>query len=392
MPSLVANTDTLEGARERFLAAIVDSAEDAIFAKALDGTILSWNAAAQQMYGYTPDEIVGSNVTRLAPPERHAEIAEILRRLARGKAVRHFETERVRANGERFPVSLAISPVRDAGGEIIGASTVARDISEARRLTDELALQRSMLEAQSEASLDGIAVFDLGERLIFCNARLAEMWRLDVETVEAGAGDGLLAAMRRLVIDPDAFGAMIERARHNPEEPSRDTVRLNDGRVLDRYSAAMRGEDGRRSGRVWSFRDVTAETTRMAQMRAMVTSIGDAAIVFGPDGRILLRNPAAAALLPGIEHHRDLRALAAAADPAAQDAAISDVEVVLDTSGGARRALVSIRPVTDPGLARRGGRGVRRSRRSRSARDGPRHRDNAAARVARDRPRRDGAA
>jgi PAS domain S-box-containing protein len=349
-PPPVATTATLERARDRFLAAIVDSAEDAIFAKALDGTILSWNAAAQRMYGYTPAEIIGSRVTRLAPPERHPEIQEILRRLARGEPIEHYETERVRASGERFPVSLAISPVRDATGRVIGASTVARDISESRRLAQALALQRAMLKAQSEASLDGIAVLDLDERLIFCNARLAEMWRLDGEFVEGVAGTELLQAMARLVVDPDAFMATIERSRDEPEAPTRDTVRLNDGRVLDRYSAPMYGPERSRAGRVWSFRDVTTETTRMAQLRAMVSSLDDAAIVFGPDGRVLLRNPVAAALLPGVEHQRDLRALVGGGDAGGQEAAVENVEVVLETPLGARRALVSIRPVTDPGL------------------------------------------
>jgi PAS domain S-box-containing protein len=346
MTPLVTSPDALDRARERFLAAIVDSAEDAILAKTLDGTILSWNAAAQRMYGYPPEEIIGSNVRRLAPPDRQPEIGEILRRLARGQPIQHYETERVRSNGERFPVSLAISPVRDASGEIIGASTIARDISDARRMTQALALQRSMLEAQSQASLDGIAVFSLDERLIFANARLAEMWRLPGGLSDGLSAEALFSAMTRLVIDGEAFLAAVALTRGQPDAPIRDTVRLNDGRVLDRYSAPMVAE-GRQSGRVWSFRDVTAEMTRMAQLRAMVASIEDAAIVFGPDGRALLRNPAAAALLPGVEHQHDLRALAATFVPAAHDAPVTDVEVVVDTAQGPRRVLVSIRPVTD---------------------------------------------
>jgi two-component system phosphate regulon sensor histidine kinase PhoR len=161
--------------------------------------------------------------------------------------------------------------------------------------------------------------------------------------------------MTRLVIDPDGFRATVARARTEPDAPTRDTVRLSDGRVFDRYSAPMRGPDGARSGRVWSFRDVTAETTRMAQLRAMVTSTEDAAIVFGPDGRVLMRNPAAAALLPEIEHERDLRVLAAGGDASAPDAAVTDVEVVLDTAMGPRTALVTVRPVTDPGVLGEGG-------------------------------------
>ena len=171
------------------------------------------------------------------------EIAEILRRLARGEPIQHFETERVRRNGERFPVSLAISPVRDATGEIIGASTVARDISEARRLTQALALQRSMLEAQSEASLDGIAVFDLDGRLIFSNARLAAIWRLDGQAGTAGTDVELIAAMSPLVIDAGRVRrhhrAGATRAR-SADERHRPPERRARARSLQRSDARRR--------------------------------------------------------------------------------------------------------------------------------------------------------
>ena len=343
-------TDALDRERERFLAAIVESAEDAIFAKALDGTIMSWNAAAERMYGYAPDEIIGSTVLRLAPPDRHAEIGEILRQLARGEPVQNFETERVRRNGERFPVSLAISPVRAASGEIVGASTIARDISNERRMAQAVAFERSMLEAQSEASLDGIVVLDLDRRVVFSNSRFAELWRLDPQVVRAGSWDPVLDGMARLVADAGSFAAPMRDARHGPAEPMRDTVRLLDGRVVDRYGAPVLGAGGRHAGRVWSFRDITAETIRVAQLRAVIAAMGDAALVFGPDGRVLLRNPSAAEWLPDLEHQGDLRALMESPSPesgATVDHA-SGVETVIETRAGPRRAIVSIQPVTDP--------------------------------------------
>ncbi len=114
------------------LAAIVDSSDDAIIGKALDGTVTSWNRAAEELYGYTAEEMVGSPITTIVPPELRGELAGIVERLKRGERIAHHDTERVRKDGTRVPVSLSISPIYDADGTIVGASKIARDISERR--------------------------------------------------------------------------------------------------------------------------------------------------------------------------------------------------------------------------------------------------------------------
>src|SRR5437016_69890 len=119
--------------RKEQLAAVVESSEDAIFNKTLDGTVLTWNRGAQQMYGYRPEEIIGKNVAVLAPPEKSMEIAGILERLRRGEKTAHFETERVTKDGRRIYVSLSISPVLDEEGKISEAATIARDITDRTR-------------------------------------------------------------------------------------------------------------------------------------------------------------------------------------------------------------------------------------------------------------------
>src|SRR4051794_9242092 len=286
--------------RERFLAAVVDSADDCIFAKTLDGIVLSWNVGAQRMYGYTPEEIVGHPVSMLAPPEKKAEIRDILARLRRGQPIQHFETTRVRKSGERFPVSLAISPVRDANGMVIGASTVARDITEQRRLAESLALQKSLLTAQSEASIEGILVIDPAGQVLFSNRRFANMWGHAEDTVLRTSDAALLEAAAELVEDPEGFLARVRSLYANQDERTRDEVRLRDGRVFDRYTAPVRADDGAFYGRVWFFRDITAETMRSAQLQSVIAAVEDAAIVFDPRGRALLRNPAAERVLPGI--------------------------------------------------------------------------------------------
>ncbi|MCU1269401.1 MAG: multi-sensor signal transduction histidine kinase [Acidobacteriaceae bacterium] len=117
---------------QELLAAIVDDSDDAILSKGLNGTILTWNRAAERMYEYRADEVIGKNVSILLPPDRPHEVSEILQRLRQGEKIERFETTRRTKGGRMVNVSLTISPVRDAGGEIIAASTIARDITQTK--------------------------------------------------------------------------------------------------------------------------------------------------------------------------------------------------------------------------------------------------------------------
>jgi len=116
-----------------WLAAIVESSDDAIASKTLDGIVTSWNPAATRLFGYEPDEIVGRPITTIIPPELHAEEVEILARLRRGERIDHYETVRLAKDGRRIDISLTISPIRGEDDTIIGASKVARDITERKR-------------------------------------------------------------------------------------------------------------------------------------------------------------------------------------------------------------------------------------------------------------------
>jgi PAS domain S-box-containing protein len=116
------------------LAAIVDSADDAIISKDLNGIVRTWNAGARRTFGYTAEEMIGTPILRLIPPELGYEEDEILGKIRRGERIEHYETTRVRKNGERIQVSVTISPIRDETGRIIGASKIARDISDRKRL------------------------------------------------------------------------------------------------------------------------------------------------------------------------------------------------------------------------------------------------------------------
>jgi len=120
------------------LAAIVESSDDAIVSKSLDGRITSWNEGARRLFGYTAQEAVGRRITMIIPAEHEHEEHEILAKLARGERIEHFETVRIAKDGRQVHVSLTISPVCDAHGKVIGASKVARDVSERRRMEEKL--------------------------------------------------------------------------------------------------------------------------------------------------------------------------------------------------------------------------------------------------------------
>lgn len=119
------------------LAAIIDSSDDAIVGKTLDGVITSWNKGAERIFGYTEAEAIGRHITLIIPDERRAEEDEVLARLRRGERIDHFETERQTKDGRRLTISLTVSPIRDGAGRIVGASKVARDITERKLLAEQ---------------------------------------------------------------------------------------------------------------------------------------------------------------------------------------------------------------------------------------------------------------
>jgi PAS domain S-box-containing protein len=120
------------------LAAIVESSDDAIVSKDLNGIVTSWNAGAERMFGYKPEEIVGRSITMIIPPELQEDEIRILKTLAAGQRIDHFETVRVAKSGERLDISLTISPVRDSTGKIIGAAKIARDITQRKKAEQAL--------------------------------------------------------------------------------------------------------------------------------------------------------------------------------------------------------------------------------------------------------------
>ncbi|MBI4493964.1 MAG: PAS domain S-box protein [Chloroflexi bacterium] len=140
------------------LAAIVESSDDAIIGKTLDGVIISWNAGAERLYGYASAEVVDRNISLLVPPGRSDELPEILRRLARGERVEHYETTRARKGGSLLDVSITASPIKDTSGKIVGASTITRDFTYRKRIERQLADANQQLQVQLAKIEEQVAV------------------------------------------------------------------------------------------------------------------------------------------------------------------------------------------------------------------------------------------
>lgn len=146
------------------LAAIVESSDDAMIGKKLDGTITTWNGGASRLFGYAPEEAIGKNITLLIPADRLAEETTILERIRRGERVEHFETVRRRKDGTMVDISLTISPLKDSSGRVIGASKVARDITEKKAA--ERALQQAYDRLESMVEERTASVRQLSLRLL----------------------------------------------------------------------------------------------------------------------------------------------------------------------------------------------------------------------------------
>jgi PAS domain S-box-containing protein len=159
-----------------YLAAIVESSDDAVIGKRLDGAIASWNRGAERLYGYSAEEVVGRPVSILIPPDHADELRAILAGVARGERIEHYETVRTRKDGRQVHVSISAFPIREAGGQIIGIASIARDISERKQAEATLRASEENYWALFEGAAEGILVVDLEtRRVIRANAAACRM-------------------------------------------------------------------------------------------------------------------------------------------------------------------------------------------------------------------------
>lgn len=180
------------------LAAVVESSDDAILSKTLTGIIQTWNRGAERMFGYRAEEVVGKSITILIPPNRLNEESEILDKLKRGERIEHYETVRVRKDGTTLVVSLTVSPIREVGGEIIGASKIARDITTRKRMEEALRESESRLRAVVEATPECVKIVASDGALMFMNPAGIAMIEADtLDSVRGACVFDLIAAEHR---------------------------------------------------------------------------------------------------------------------------------------------------------------------------------------------------
>lgn len=243
------------------LAAIVESSEDAIISKTLDGIILTWNAGAERVYGYTAEEALGKPMTILLPDDRPDEEAAILARIRRGERVDHFDTIRKNRSGELINVSLTISPTRDSTGRITGASHIARNIGQRKRLDQRMQQLAAIVESSEDAiiskTLDGIIL----------------TWNASAERLYGyPAGEAIGQAMTILLPEdrPDEETEILTRIRSGERVEHFETVRrTKNGELVDvsLTISPIRGDEGKVSGASHIARDITERKRIDAQLR-----------------------------------------------------------------------------------------------------------------------------
>jgi PAS domain S-box-containing protein len=253
----------------RFLASIIESSDDAIIGKDVNGIITSWNSAAERLFGYTAAEAIGRSIAIIAPPDRANEMPAILDRIKRGEQVQHFDTMRRAKDGRLVPISLTVSPIKDRDGRIIGASKIARDISERKKAEQALREERGRLHATLNGIGDGVIVTDAKGHVTMMNP-----------VAESLTGWKEEAVARPL---DEVFCIINEQTRQEVENPVKRVIREGvvvglanhtiliakdtTERPIDDSAAPIKDEQGRVAGVVLVFRDNTERRRTEAALR-----------------------------------------------------------------------------------------------------------------------------
>jgi PAS domain S-box-containing protein len=277
------------------LAAIVESSSDAVIGKDLNSIVTSWNAAAERIFGYSANEMLGRPITLIIPENHRDEEELILSKIKRGERVEHFETERLRKDGAVVAVSVTVSPIKDSHGRVIGASKVARDITERKRAAEALRASESRLRMVTDNARVGLVMVDRDRRYTFANATYAEILGLPSPEIVGQRVADVLAPLYEDQIRPHLDRAFAgERVAYELHGPASDDIRCY----------AVRYEPSKADGSVALVVVVITDITELkqaedalrkseAQLQTIVENIGEAVVVSDTEGRLLHFNHAA---------------------------------------------------------------------------------------------------
>jgi PAS domain S-box-containing protein len=263
------------------LGAIVEYSEDAIIGKTLDGVIKSWNSAADRMYGYSSEEIIGLSIELLSPKDRIGEMKAALAKIKKGEHVHHFETIRIRKDGKSFPVSLSFSPICDVDGQVVGASTIARNVTNQAHAFDAA---RGMIES----SLDSLVAISPEGKITDANEATVKVTGVSREEL-------IGTAFSDCFTEPEKANKIYQLVF--AEGMAVDyplTMRHHDGALTEvLYNASVyRDASDNVLGVFAAARDVTKQTQAFDAARGMIESSLDSLVAISPEGRITDANEA----------------------------------------------------------------------------------------------------
>jgi PAS domain S-box-containing protein len=293
---------------EHKLRSTVDTAVDGIITIDDSGLIQSFNPAAERLFGYTSEELARQNVKILMPePYRSEHDGSISNYAQTGEAkiIGRSAREVVgrRKDGSTFRMELSVGEIKLTDDHRLFTGIV-RDITERKRLENELRFVNAILAAQQEAAIDGILAVDEKGRMISFNQRFVEMWAIPPDVVASKSDERAMQSVLGILNEPEKF---VERVRYlydHQSETSRDEIELVDGRVFDRYSAPILGTDKAYFGRVWYFRDMTRRKEAEEKLRAtkeelslLLNSTAEGIYGLDSQGNCRFTNPSALRLL-----------------------------------------------------------------------------------------------
>lgn len=268
----IARRQLAEQARA-LLAAIVASSGDAIIGRTLDGIITSWNKGAEDLYGYSAAEAIGRHISFLVPPDYAGEVEGLLNETRRGEAIERYETVRRRKDGSLVPVSLTISPIRNAEGQIMGASIIARDITQRKRAETALKESEARYRALFENTSDGIIVRDLDGNIRMANRAMADLVGYTIPELEGMNIAQLLAPMSLERVREKQARLLTRSDRTSSERYELRLIRKDGNqRIGEAITSLFEGEDGVIYV-LATVRDVTEQREARESIRAYANQV-----------------------------------------------------------------------------------------------------------------------